>query len=175
MPYRYCLVSRERCHMMSCDVIDSFQKQNEAYINQLATPTFSTWLTDAVEKEKMKQKHLRGVIEHLESEVSSLSLETINSMKQSMLKLGITNLTPEGLLCGAKDIVSLNRQLRKEVQLLEKEVNQLKIQNNLMYTVGTDQPNHHHSQLISVSLSSHGVICECPLIVYIIMSTEKFT
>lgn len=87
----------------------------------------------------MKQRHLRGVIDHLESEVTSLSQDTIQTMQQSMLSLGITNLTPEGLLCGAKDIVSLNRQLRKEVQLLEKEVYQLKEQNNLMNSLTNDQ------------------------------------
>ena len=49
-----------------------------------------------------------------------------------MYDVGITDLTPEGLLCGAKDIVALNRQLRKEVELLEREVVQLKEQHQAM-------------------------------------------
>ena len=80
----------------------------------------------------MKQKHLQAVIDHLESEVTSLSQETLHNMKQSMLSIGITNLTPEGLLAGAKSIVSKNRQLRREVTDLEKEVSQLKEQNSLI-------------------------------------------
>ena len=80
----------------------------------------------------MKKEHLRAVIVHLESEVSSLSGDTINNMKESMISLGISNLTPEGLLIGAKDIVSLNRQLRREVQMLEREVTQLQEQNDMI-------------------------------------------
>ena len=83
----------------------------------------------------MKRKHLQGVIEHLESEVSTLSLEAINNMKESMTSLGITNLTPEGLLLGAKDIVALNRQLRKEVQILERDVHRLKDENDMINTL----------------------------------------
>ena len=92
----------------------------------MSQPSFTSWLTDSIEKEKMKHKHLLGVVEHLESEVTSLSLETIDTMKDSMSSLGITNYTPEGLLLGAKDIVTLNRQLRKELQVLERDVERLK-------------------------------------------------
>ncbi|XP_019855114.1 PREDICTED: uncharacterized protein LOC109584002 [Amphimedon queenslandica] len=122
-------------------LFDSFRQQNEAYLSQLGSSSFAAWLTDAAEKEKMKRKHLTGVIEHLESEVKSLSQETIQSMKKSMLSLGITDLTPEGLLCGAKDIVALNRQLRKEVELLEREVVQLKEQHHSMNGINCHSPS----------------------------------
>ena len=68
---------------------ECFQGQIQAYIDQLSNPVFAQWLSDAVEKEKMKLKHLQGVIEHLESEVSVLSLETVSNMEQSMLKVRI--------------------------------------------------------------------------------------
>ena len=55
--------------------------------------------------------------------------------------LGITDLTPEGLLCGAKDIVALNRQLRKEVELLEREVVQLKEQHHSMNGISCHSPS----------------------------------
>lgn len=139
-------------------IIELFQKQMQAYINQLDSPHFNSWLTDAVEKEKMKQKHLHGIIEHLESEVGSLSVETINSMKQSMLSIGITNLTPEGLLSGAKDIVSLNRQLRKEVQLLEKEVNQLKEQHQIMNVINKQLPPNKEDHYISPATTTTAVM-----------------
>lgn len=103
-----------------------------SYIDNMDNPQFMSWVTDSMEKEKMKKKHLQGVIEHLESEVSTLSIETINNMKDSMSHLGITNLTPEGLLLGAKDIVMLNRQLRREVQMLEKDVHKLKEENGFI-------------------------------------------
>ena len=106
-----------------------------AYIDQMNDPHYVTWVTETIEKEKMKQEHLQGVIEHLESEVTTLSLETINNMKDSMSSLGITNLTPEGLLLGAKDIVTLNRQLRKEVQILEKDVCNLKEEHDVINCV----------------------------------------
>ena len=114
-----------------------------AYIEHMNNPQFASWVTDSIEKEKMKRKHLQGVIEHLESEVSTLSLETINNMKVSMSSLGITNLTPEGLLLGAKDIVMLNRQLRREVQMLENDVLKLKDENDLIVTLckQTDVPD----------------------------------
>ncbi len=102
----------------------------EEYIEQMSRPSFHSWVVDSIEKEKMKRKHLQGVVEHLESEVSTLSLETISTMKDSMSCLGITNLTPEGLLLGAKDIVMLNRQLRKELQVLERDVVKLKGENS---------------------------------------------
>ena len=84
----------------------------------------------------MKQKHLQGVMEHLELEVTSLSEETLHNMKQSMLSIGITSLTPEGLLASTKSIVS---KLRKEVTDLEKEVCQLKEQNNLISLIYKEQ------------------------------------
>ena len=74
--------------MTNISFLDSFRLQNEAYLSQLGSSSFAAWLTDAAEKEKMKRKHLTGVIEHLESEVKSLSQETIQSMKNSMLSLG---------------------------------------------------------------------------------------
>ena len=66
-----------------------------------------------------------------------------------MYDVGITDLTPEGLLCGAKDIVALNRQLRKEVELLEREVVQLKEQHQAMngincHTSSSPPPPAHH-------------------------------
>ena len=102
------------------------------YIDQMNNPQYVSWVTDTIEKEKMKRKHLQGVIEHLESEVTTLSLETINNMKDSMSSLGITNLTPEGLLLGAKDIVMLNRQLRREVEMLENDVFKLREENDFI-------------------------------------------
>lgn len=123
---------RNKSFSSMTSLFDCFQGQIQEYIDQLDDPSFVTWLTDAVEKEKMKKEHLRAVIVHLESEVSSLSGDTINNMKESMISLGISNLTPEGLLIGAKDIVSLNRQLRREVQMLEREVTQLQEQNDMI-------------------------------------------
>ena len=67
--------------------VGCFYEQIKAYLSQLGDPNFMEWLTDAVEKEKMKQQHLQGIIDHLESEVSTLSRESVNSMKQSMLKV----------------------------------------------------------------------------------------
>jgi len=43
------------------------------------------WVTDAIEKEKMKQQRLQAVIEHLESEVTNLAGETVKHMKESMI------------------------------------------------------------------------------------------
>ena len=137
--------------IVTCDLlIGRFQSQMEEYIEQMSCPSFHSWVVDSIEKEKMKRKHLQGVVEHLESEVSTLSLETINTMKDSMSCLGITNLTPEGLLLGAKDIVILNRQLRKELQVLEKDVGKLKGENSMINGLckevdHTPSADHTHS------------------------------
>ena len=48
------------------------------------------------------------------------------------LQLGITLLTPEGLLEGAKCIVSHNKELRRELKELEKEIELIKGQNSIM-------------------------------------------
>ena len=53
-------------------------------MSQLSTPGFQGWVTDAIEKEKMKQSHLQGVINHLESEVTGLARETVDQMKENM-------------------------------------------------------------------------------------------
>lgn len=53
-------------------------------MGQLGTPHYQQWITDAIEKEKMKKKHLQGVINHLESEVAVLSRETVDQMKENM-------------------------------------------------------------------------------------------
>ena len=36
-----------------------FHNQLEAYMGQLGTPYFQQWITDAIEKEKMKKAHLQ--------------------------------------------------------------------------------------------------------------------
>jgi len=48
------------------------------------------------------------------------------------LQLGITLLTPEGLLEGAKCIVSHNKELRRELKELEREIELIKGQNSIM-------------------------------------------
>ena len=48
------------------------------------------------------------------------------------LQLGITTYTPEGLLVGAKSIVHQNRKLRMDMKDLEKELNNLRDQNEVM-------------------------------------------
>ena len=47
-------------------------------------------------------------------------------------QLGIRKMTPDGLLLGAKSIVSQNKQLRKELTDLEKEITMLREQNKAM-------------------------------------------
>ena len=42
---------------------------------------------DAIEKEKLKQQHLKVVINHLESEVSNLAQETVSQMENSMTQV----------------------------------------------------------------------------------------
>ena len=53
-------------------------------MGQLGSPYFQQWITDAIEKEKMKKSHLQGVVNHLESEVAGLAKETVDQMKESM-------------------------------------------------------------------------------------------
>ena len=50
----------------------------------------------------MKQNHLQGVIDHLESEVSGLSLETVNSMEQSMIKVQLCTVANSSTVVAAK-------------------------------------------------------------------------
>ena len=47
-------------------------------------------------------------------------------------QLGICKMTPDGLLLGAKSIVSQNKQLRKEMTDLEREITTLREQNKAM-------------------------------------------
>lgn len=47
-------------------------------------------------------------------------------------QLGIQKMSPDGLLLGAKSIVSQNKQLRKEMNDLEKEISALREQNKAM-------------------------------------------
>lgn len=63
----------------------SFQDQLSSYVGQLETPDHQQWVKDAIETEKLKQRHLQVVIQHLESEVSNLSKETIRQMEDSMM------------------------------------------------------------------------------------------
>ena len=73
-------------------LIASFREQLTSYMHQLDTPEYMRWVSDAIEKEKMKQKHLQGVVTHLESEVTNLALETVGHMKESMLHVScVTN------------------------------------------------------------------------------------
>ena len=78
-----------------------------------------------------------------------------------MYDVGITDLTPEGLLCGAKDIVALNRQLRKEVELLEREVVQLKEQHQAMNGINCHAssspppPAHHVMATVPSTVTSY--------------------
>ena len=77
-----------------------------------------------------------------------------------MYDVGITDLTPEGLLCGAKDIVALNRQLRKEVELLEREVVQLKEQHQAMngincHASSSPPPAHHVMATMPSTVTSY--------------------
>lgn len=64
-----------------------FQDQLCSYVEQLETPIHQEWVKAAIEKEKLKQRHLQVVIQHLESEVSNLSKKTIRQMEESMLQV----------------------------------------------------------------------------------------
>eukprot|EP00731_Ephydatia_muelleri_P018115 Em0011g155a len=120
----------------------SYREQLQAYLHQMKTPEYSVWLTRALEKECMKQKHLQAVIAHLESDVSSLSKNTVERMEESMQKLGIKKLDPEGLLQGAKFIVTQNKQLRKELLEIERDVNNLKSENDCLTSFCKQQSLH---------------------------------
>ena len=48
------------------------------------------------------------------------------------LQLGITTMTPSGLLQGAKSIVGHNKQLRNKLRALEREIKAIRDQNNFM-------------------------------------------
>ena len=50
----------------------------------------------------------------------------------SFPQLGITTMTPSGLLQGAKSIVVRNKQLRNELRALEREIKTIRDQNNFM-------------------------------------------
>ena len=50
-------------------------------------------------------------------------------------QLGIKKLDPEGLLQGAKHIVTQNKQLRKELIEIERDVNNLKSENDCLVSV----------------------------------------
>ena len=65
----------------------SFQEQLSSYIGQLGSSDYQKWVIDAIEKEKLKQQHLKVVINHLESEVSNLAQETVNQMENSMTQV----------------------------------------------------------------------------------------
>ena len=53
-------------------------------MGQLGSSDYQSWVVDAIEKEKLKQQHLKVVINHLESEVSNLAQETVSQMEHSM-------------------------------------------------------------------------------------------
>lgn len=72
---------------LSVHNIGSFQDQLSSYVEQLECPDHQEWVKEAIEKEKLKQRHLKVVIQHLESEVSNLSKETIRQMEESMLQV----------------------------------------------------------------------------------------
>ena len=55
-----------------------------------------------------------------------------NSTPVFSSQLGITTLTPAGLLVGAKSIVCQNKQLRTEMKELERELETLQGQNDFM-------------------------------------------
>ena len=63
----------------------TFHSQLSCYLTQLDNPDYVGWVTDAIEKEKMKQQHLQAVIEHLESEVTNMAGETVKHMQESMI------------------------------------------------------------------------------------------
>ncbi len=62
----------------------SFKEELNGYLQQTNSPTYQDWVKEAIEKEKMKQQHLKAVIGHLESEVGTLAQETVNRMENSM-------------------------------------------------------------------------------------------
>lgn len=70
-----------------CCITGSFQDQLSSYLGQLGGAEYQKWVIDAIEKEKLKQQHLKVVINHLESEVSNLAQETVNQMENSMVQV----------------------------------------------------------------------------------------
>ncbi len=70
-----------------CLCTGSFQEQLSSYVQQLETADHQDWVKEAIEKEKLKKRHLQVVIQHLESEVSNLSKETIRQMEESMMQV----------------------------------------------------------------------------------------
>lgn len=65
----------------------SFQEQLSSYMGQLESSEHQKWVVDAIEKEKLKQQHLKVVINHLETEVSNLAQETVKQMEDSMTQV----------------------------------------------------------------------------------------
>ena len=58
-------------------------------MGQLGSSEYQSWVVDAIEKEKLKQQHLKVVINHLESEVSNLAQETVSQMEHSMSEVSV--------------------------------------------------------------------------------------
>ena len=56
----------------------------------------------------------------------------VSLLSLPLLQLGITTLTPAGLLVGAKSIVCHNKQLRTEMKELERELETIQGQNDFM-------------------------------------------
>lgn len=78
---------------VSCHThVGSFQAQLSSYVGQLESPDHQQWVKEAIEKEKLKQRHLQVVIQHLETEVSNLSKETIRQMEDSMMQVSTQRL-----------------------------------------------------------------------------------
>ena len=67
--------------------LGSFREELKHYLQQTSSPVYQDWMREAIEKEKMKQKHLRAVIGHLETEVGSLAKETVGQMEKSMVQV----------------------------------------------------------------------------------------
>ena len=76
-------------------------------MGQLSTPGFQGWVTDAIEKEKMKKSHLQGVINHLEAEVTGLARETVDQMKENMKEVRQSRRGSGGEGTGGDDWVAL--------------------------------------------------------------------
>ena len=61
-----------------------------------------------------------------------VSERKVHTISLHCSQLGIQKMTPDGLLLGATSIVSQNKQLRKELTDLEKEIALLRQQNRTM-------------------------------------------
>ena len=68
-------------------------------MGQLGSSEYQRWVIDAIEKEKLKQQHLKVVINHLESEVSNLAQETVSQMEHSMTQVRGVRGGGGGALC----------------------------------------------------------------------------